>query len=231
MMKKSIQLNETWLWKAPRICLIIFLIILFIAAILYPGGTIYENDLSSYSIKYNFLSDMGRTIAINGSNNFFSSSLFLLGLTSSGLVIMMFFLNVWRLFSNGKGLKVLAVIGTVFGVLGCISLIGVGFTPVDLFRDPHIAFANWLFRFFFVAATCYTIAIFYNKDLPNKLAIGYLIFSISIISYILINELGPPPSTSKTILAVKVIAQKAILVCFVLAIYFQSLGLKKNFSA
>jgi hypothetical protein len=45
----------------------------------------------------------------------------------------------------------------------------------------------------------------------------------------LINELGPSPSVSKTILAIKVIAQKAILIIFVLAIYFQSTGLRKVF--
>lgn len=230
MMKNSIQLNEIWLWRAPKVCLISFLMLLTTAAFLYPGGTIYEKSLSIYSIQYNFLSDMGRTIALNGSNNFFASSLFLLGLSSAGLVIMLFFLNVWKLFNSNKTIQNLAILGSFFGVLGCICLIGVAFTPVDLFRDPHVAFANWLFRFFFAGALLYTFAIFYNKELPNKLAFGYLIFSIMIISYILINELGPPPSTSKFILAVKVIAQKAILVCFVLAIYFQSTGLKKIFS-
>jgi hypothetical protein len=229
MMKNSIHLNKIWLWKAPRTFLIIFLLILIVAALLYPGGTIYDKEIASYSIKYNFLSDMGRTIAINGENNFFSSSLFLLGLSGAGVVILLFFIQVWRLFSDTKTSKALAIIGTISGVLGCLCLIGVAFTPVDLFTAPHIAFANWLFRFFFLSALAYTIAIILNKELPNQLAIGYLIFSISIISYILINELGPSPSVSKTILAIKVIAQKAILIIFVLAIYFQSTGLKKVF--
>lgn len=229
-MEKPTKLNKIWLWQAPQICLLSFLILLTVAAFLYPGGTIYQKSLSTYSIQYNFLSDMGRTIALNGTNNFFACSLFLLGLTSAGLVIMLFFLNVWKIFNTNKKVRTLALIGSFFGVLGCICLIGVAFTPVDLFRDPHVAFANWLFRLFFIGSLCYTIAIFLNKELPNKLALGYLIFSIMIISYILINELGPPPSTSKFILAVKVIAQKSILVCFVLAIYFQSVGLKKIFS-
>lgn len=228
-MKNSIHLNKIWLWKAPRSFLLVFLIILIVAAFLYPGGTIDDKEITSFSIKYNFLSDMGRTVAINGENNFFSSSLFLLGLTCAGAVILLFFVQVWRLFSDTKTSKTLAIIGTSSGVLGCLCMVGVAFTPVDLFTAPHIAFANWLFRFFFLAALLYTFAILLNKELPNRLAIGYLIFSISIISYILINELGPSPSESRSILAIKVIAQKAILVIFVLAIYFQSTGLKKVF--
>lgn len=226
-LENNLKINPIWLWQAPQICLLIFLFLVISAAFLYPGGTLHDAEMATYSFSNNYLSDMGRTIAINGEANFFASSFFLIALTIAGLVIMLFFINARVLFKDTKTMRILALIGTITGILGCLSLIGVGFTPVNLYREPHIFAANWVFRFFFVASLCYTFAIFLKKEMPNKLAIGYLIFSIFIISYILINELGPSPHTSPQILTIKVMAQKIILLCFIATIYLQSVGIKK----
>lgn len=227
MNQHSTKINHFFLLKFPQIGLIVFLILLLIAAILYPGGTILEEQLQVYSFNYNFLSDMGRTHAINGTVNFLSSSIFLLALIIGALSIIGFYIEVQKLFTASPTLRKLAQVGSAFGIMGCIALIGVGFTPVNLYRDLHVDCANWLFRLFFIASLLYSIAIFRQKDLPSQLAIGYLVFSLFIISYILLNELGPSPHESMTMLAIKVIAQKSILICFIVAIYFQSRGLHK----
>jgi hypothetical membrane protein len=121
----------------------------------------------------------------------------------------------------------LALIGSIFGVLGGLSLIGVGLTPADLYLDIHIICATWLFRFFFVASLCYSIVIFRYSQLENKYAGGYLAFTFSILLYILISEFGPDPKISQFALTLQVVSQKVILLILIASIYIQTLGLKK----
>ena len=104
---------------------------------------------------------------------------------------------------------------------------GVGLTPADLYLDLHIICANWLFRFMFVASFFYTIVIFKNQTIENKYAGGYMIFSVSILLYILISEFGPGPNVSQFALWLQVVSQKIILLIFMVAIYIQTLGLQK----
>ena len=115
----------------------------------------------------------------------------------------------------------------LFGVLGGLSLIGVGLTPANLYLELHIICATWLFRFFFVTSLCYTIVIYHDPDFENKYTGGYLIFTISILLYIIISEMGPNPKVDEFALTIQVISQKIILLIFMVAIYIQTLGLQK----
>ena len=100
-------------------------------------------------------------------------------------------------------------------------------TPSNLYLDLHIVFANWLFRFMFLASLCYTVVIFSHSTFENKYAAGYLIFTFFIFVYILISELGPNPKESHFALILQVISQKIILLIFLIAVYIQTLGLEK----
>ena len=112
-------------------------------------------------------------------------------------------------------------------VLGGISLIGVGFTPADLFLELHIICSTWFFRFFFVASLCYSWVIFRHSKFENKYALGYIVFTFSILLYILVSEIGPDPKVSQFALTLQVISQKMILLIFMLSVYIQTLGLQK----
>ena len=96
----------------------------------------------------------------------------------------------------------------------------------DLYLDYHIVCANWLFRFFVVAAACYTVIIFDSKQISNQFAVGYCVFACLILLYILVSELGPDPREKMSALQFQVIAQKSILLCFLATIYFQTKGLE-----
>ena len=193
---------------------------------IYPGSTYLDNLSPGYSFTRNFLSDLGRTMSYSKEINFLSAQLFNMSLIFAGGVFSCFYLNVWRVFSADNQ-KILALIGSLFGVLGGLSLIGVGLTPADLYLDFHIICATWLFRFFFVASVCYSFVIFRHSQLKNKYAGGYLVFTFSILLYILISELGPDPKISQFALILQVVSQKVILLIFMASIYIQTLGLKK----
>ena len=69
--------------------------------------------------------------------------------------------------------------------------------------------------------------IFRHSQFENKYATGYLVFTFSILLYIIISELGPDPKVSQFALTLQVVSQKMILFIFLGAIYIQTLGLKK----
>ena len=223
MKKKYLGL---WLIKLPRLALGIFIILNIIAIISYPGGTYIDHTTIGYSFTRNFLSDLGRTFSFSEEINFLSSQLFNMSLILAGVIFAGFYLYVRKVFS-AENLQTLSLIGSFFGVLGGFSLIGVGLTPSDIYLDLHIICANWLFRFFFVASLCYSMVIFRHSKFENKYAMGYLVFTFSILLYIIIVELGPDPKINQLALSIQVISQKLILFILMAAIYIQTIGLKK----
>ena len=218
--------GNPWLIKLPRLILGIFVVLNIIAMLSYPGGTFLDDATTGYSFTRNFLSDLGRTLSYAGEVNFLSSQLFNMTLILSGVVFAIFYLHLRKIFTADNQ-RTLALIGSFFGVLGGLSLAGVGLTPADLYLDLHMICATWLFRFFFVASLCYSMVIFLHSQFENKYAMGYLLFTLSILFYILISELGPSPKEVPWALTLQVVSQKMILLILMGAIYIQTIGLKK----
>jgi len=218
--------NNPWVITFPRQVLWLFMFLNIASMLLYPGSTYRDNLTSGYSFTENFLSDLGRTLTFSGEVNFLSSQLFNMSLILAGAVFTLFYLHVRKVFNLEKQ-RTLAFIGSFFGILGGFSLLGVGLTPADLYLDLHIICANWFFRFMCLASLFYTVVIFLHPRVKNKYASGYMIFTISILLYILVSELGPDAKTSQFSLVLHVVSQKIILLIFMMAVYIQSLGLQK----
>jgi hypothetical membrane protein len=217
--------KNPWVITFPRQVLWLFIILNIAAMLLYPGSTYRDNLTTGYSFTENFLSDLGRTLTFSGEINFISAQLFNMSLILAGAVFTLFYLHVRKVF-NKENLRTLAFIGSFFGILGGLSLVGIGLTPADLYLDLHIICANWLFRFMCIASLFYTVVIFRHSALKNKYAAGYMVFTISILLYILISELGPDPKISHFALVLQVVSQKIILFIFMVSIYIQTLGIQ-----
>ena len=215
-----------WLITLPKMALGLFIVFNLIAMFLYPGSTYLNNLSSGYSFTQNFLSDLGRTLTFSGEVNFLSSQFFNISLILAGGVFSLFYLHVQKVF-NIENQRALAFIGSFFGILGGLSLMGVGLTPADLYLEIHIVCSTWLFRFFFIASLCYSIVIFRHAQFENKFAAGYLVFALSILLYILVSELGPDPKIDQFALVLQVVSQKIILLILMAAIYIQTLGIQK----
>ena len=218
--------KNPWVITFPRQVLWLFIILNIAAMLLYPGSTYRDNLTSGYSFTENFLSDLGRTLTFSGEINFISAQLFNMSLILAGAVFTLFYLHVRKVF-NIKNQKALAFIGSFFGLLGGLSMIGVGLTPADLYLEIHIICATWLFRFFFVASLCYSVVIFRHAQFENKFAAGYLVFALSILLYILVSELGTDPKINQFALVFQVVSQKIILLILMASIYIQTLSLQK----
>jgi len=210
----------------PRIVLWLFIFFNIIAILCYPGSTYHDHLSPGYSFMKNFLSDLGRTISFSGEINFLSSQLFNTSLILAGGIFTVFYFHVRKVFSV-ENLQIPTFVGSSFGILGGFSLIGVGLTPADLFLDLHVICATWLFRFFFIASLCFSWVIFRHTKFDNKYALGYIVFTISILLYIFVSEFGPSPKLSQFTLIFQVVSQKIIFLIFLISIFLQTMGLKK----
>ena len=218
--------KKLWLIQAPQIAIFGFIFFNIVAMLTYPGGILHDTSTLGYSFFNNFLSDLGRFISWNGSPNFYSQLFFNSAMIMAGFIFSVYFFNLRYIFNLDSGLLFwISMTGTIAGVFGGISMAGVGLTPSDLYFDAHLDFAHWLFRFFFIASLCYTIIILKTDLIENKYVSGFFLFAILILSYILFSELGPNARESITTLRMQVVAQKSILLCFILAVYIQTKGL------
>tara|TARA_B100001250_G_scaffold410696_1_gene437669 strand:- start:1291 stop:1968 length:678 start_codon:yes stop_codon:yes gene_type:complete len=219
---------KLWLIEIPQKFIIGFIILNFLAMLAYPGGILHNSETAGYSFTNNFLSDLGRFISWSGEQNFYSNLFFNGGMIITGLMLSIFFINLRTIFpANNKTIYFLSILGTLSGIAGGYSMVGVGLTPADLYFDAHLLCAHWIFRFFLIAAFCYMIIILKTDLIDNKYAIGYCLFALLIFLYIMISEFGPNARDNMLALTVQVVAQKSILLCFLVTIYIQTKGLAK----
>ena len=219
--------KNLWLIRAPQFAIIGFIFFNILAMLTYPGGTLHDSSTIGYSFFNNFLSDLGRFITWNGSHNFYSQLFFNSVMIITGIIFSLYFIALQSIFNLTNGLLYwLSIIGTIAGIAGGYSMVGIGLTPADLYFPSHLLFAHWLFRFFFIAAACYTIIIFKTDFIDNKYVSGFFIFAILILSYIIFSEFGPNAKLNTFTLMMQVAAQKLILLCFLIAIYINTKGLE-----
>ena len=130
-----------------------------------------------------------------------------MALIFGGITYLLFYSFLKNIFPN----QLLAKLGSLLGICGAISFIGVAFTPADLYLDAHIIANEWIFRFFLASTIIYSWLIYKNDLIDNKYLIGNLIFIISLFAYILILIYGPKPYEPGG-LEFQAVAQKFIMI-------------------
>ena len=86
--------NTYWVVEIPKYTIGMFVMLNILSIIMYSGGTYFNNANLGYSMEFNFLSDLGRTISFSNNNNLISSLLFNVSLILAGIVFVMFFYNI-----------------------------------------------------------------------------------------------------------------------------------------
>ncbi len=236
----KISLEKLFVIKLPRVSMIVFMSCVLMTMYLYEGGVYHmissdglpqcpgENCVDQnhwtdgYLFSKNFLSDLGRTKTHSGQLNFHSSLLFSMALTLGGVTYILFYIFLKDLCHN----KILAKIGSLLGIGGAVSFIGVAFTPADEFLAPHIIANESIFRFFFLSTVIYSWLMYKNDLIDNKYLIGNVIFIISLFSYILILAYGPKPYEPGG-LEFQAVSQKIIMFNFFLSIVSQTMAYNK----
>ncbi|MFX0019459.1 MAG: hypothetical protein ACFFAK_10765 [Promethearchaeota archaeon] len=178
-----IELNlKKWKHKAviaEILGCVLLVVLLFIAMLFYTGGNYKNPYVSGYSFWENIVSDLGRSIAYSGIPNTISSLLFSIALVLYAILFIPFYLIFPDFFQNGELKLKVAKIGSIFGIIASLSIIGIVFTPINLFDIVHLIFASIAYLSLSLNGVFYTIALYINKDFPK-------IYSIIFLTYILV---------------------------------------------
>jgi len=156
---------------------VLLVFLLSIAMLFYAGGNYKDPNVSGYSFWENIISELGSTVAYSGIPNTISLVLFSIALVLYAILFIPFYLIFPDLFQN-KELK-MAKIGSIFGIIASLSIIGIVFTPIDLLGIAHLIFASIAYLSFSLNGIFYTIALYINKNFPK-------IYSIIFLTYILV---------------------------------------------
>lgn len=205
---------------------VLFVLLTVVAMFFYPGGTLTDPTTSGYSFLTNYFSDLGLTWSHSRQRNTVSAVLFIAALSLAGAGLILFFLFFPGFLSRSRSGKLLSWIGSTLGVATGILFIGVALTPANLYLGTHIAIMMWAFRTFTAAVICYTIAIFRERDYPNRYALVFVAFAALLLLYVLLLMVGPPYDEPEGIM-IQAVGQKIIVYAAVISIFLQVKGARK----
>ncbi|MHA1257946.1 MAG: hypothetical protein ACTSPS_20380 [Promethearchaeota archaeon] len=194
---------ENWKQKAYFFAIlgcILYVILVVLAMVFYPGGTPTNPNTRGYTFWENFLSDLGRTKAHSGEDNMASMILYNMAVIIWGVSLIPFFLALRLLFTEGKIEKRLSTIGSCLGVIAAIGLIGIGLAPSDILGGPHIISVYVAYIALLHLGIIYSITFFKSEKLPVKYAIVCLIWTLIFMNTITLGIVGQKIGRFSTII-------------------------------
>ncbi|TFG03200.1 MAG: hypothetical protein EU539_12490 [Promethearchaeota archaeon] len=220
---------ENWKEKAyllEIIGLIIYTGLVVLAMIFYTGGTATNPNYPGYNFWGNTISDSGRSVAYSGQKNTVSMILLSSSLIFIAIVNVPFFLALRHLFLEDKLQKYLSLIGTIFGIIASLSLIGIAFTPADILIEGHMLFVYIRYSCVVFMGVFYSLAMYMNKEFPRRYTLIFIIFTIIFFILSIMGLVGIAFSRTLTVFAQK-LGWFATTISF-LAISYAGLNLEKS---
>ena len=243
-----------YLSKVPYIGIAVFFLFNIIAISQYPGYdkcSFFDSKnckSDKYSFTLNFFSELGSINTntdddyppineggYNNKKNTVSMILFNGSLIVVGLVIIVFYQFFYKLFilkKDSKESMLYSKICRYLGVITGIMFAGVGIAPHDLNFTWHVIFANGAFSALLPLSILHTMSFKKSKHINAKYAYGYILFCLALSSYLYIIFFGPQIAPglafTENELILQVVAQKAIILTFVVAMVYQTQGIRRS---
>ncbi len=188
-----------WAFIFEMIGIIQYVILTFIAMLFYAGGTSVDPSAPGYSFWANFFSDLGRTKAHSGKDNSISFVIFFIILSIRGISLIIFALAFPYFFRENSLEKNLSYLGSFFLVITGILVIGIAFTPWDIYFYAHVFFV-WMSGWTgLIALILYIIVVFHNINYPNKNTFPWIIvIVVGVISSMVLNSIAVPFTSIST---------------------------------
>ena len=202
---------------------VLFIILSLIAMLYYPGGNYLDSTSVGYIFYYNYLSDLGKTVALNNEPNPVASILFPLSLSIAGVSVLPYFYSIRGFFPKTTRSRKLSNTAFVFGLIAAVFYLGVGFTPSNL-----VPMAHWVVMFtaFFGAIIAIALlipAILLNPQFPHRYAWLYIILEFFVLLHVLISIFHWEVYTM-TELAWQVVTQKLAVYGEMVVMVIQCIG-------
>ena len=192
-----------------------------IAIARYPGGTYRDHSTVGYTAIQNFLSDLGMTVAYNGSPTRLGSACFVASLVVLVVGLGGCVVGFFREYSASAKSRGLARAAAFVALLVCLAFIGVAVTPENLVMGLHVQLTFFAFRSFLVSAILFTLAARAFSPTARRVWIAWAGLTIAMAIYVWIQTWGPRVRDPGG-LEVQVIAQKIIAIIAITTLLFQS---------
>ncbi len=156
---------------------ILYVLFIAIAMFTYPGGTKDNPLVDGYSFWGNTFSDLGRTKAWNDQINVVSMILFSLAYGINAITMVFFYITAINIFKSTNIESKASKIGSIFGVISSIAIIGIIFTPADILYGPHWIFVFIGYPSIFFMGVAYSITIYIDENISKSISyiFGFLI--------------------------------------------------------
>lgn len=200
-----------------------YLIFSLVAMQVYPGGTVHDPSLESYSFATNFFSDLGRTRNFRGESNFLSYIIHTSSLSVAGATLILYFIALPRLFESNVG-KGLSLLTAFLGVLAGVCYIGIANVPWNVSYWGHVFYVRLGFVAFLIMSLFYSIAILSEKKYPNRYAIVLILFALILGAQIILMFYGERSWRSPEALFRQATAQKVVVYAELSCMLYQSWG-------
>ncbi|MFT4667842.1 MAG: hypothetical protein ACI8YQ_001751 [Polaribacter sp.] len=204
-----------------------FILLTVLAMWLYPGGTIHEPELESYSFFTNYFSDLGRTYTFDRTPNSLCHNLFKATLSITGASLILFFIAIPGLF-DAEASKVCISIAALFGIAAGLCYIAIGWVPWDVDYWNHVGYVRTGFLAFLGMTIFYSFAILFDLEYPNKYAYAFLIFGLILGVQIVIMLFGPRAWRNEEALLLQAVAQKVVVYAEILVMIYVVNGALKR---
>ena len=155
-----------------------YIICIIIAMALYAGGTLDNPNAPGYTFWFNTFSDTGRVVARNGSLNISAMIFFSIAYSAIAITLIPYYMEFNRLFKENNFERKCTKVGAMLGITSSIALIGVVFTPADLFYVPHMIFAILAYVAILFMGIAYTIVLYRSEKFSKFYGYVFIIFSI-----------------------------------------------------
>ncbi|MCP4123163.1 MAG: DUF998 domain-containing protein [Bacteroidetes bacterium] len=217
-----IRIAELGIWQ--------FFILTIIAMFIYPGGTLHDATLESYSFLNNFFSDLGRTQDFEGNVNP-ARWVFTVTVTLVGLAMAAFFYALPAIFKRDDRFGVSKYITVFFGLIAGLCYIGVAFTPYDIRFSGHEYSVKIGFSAFLIMSVILTWMIYKSKYYPNIYGHIFIIFDLILLFYVYLLFFGPDARESYNAMVLQVVSQKIVVYSEIICMVIQMRGARRILDA
>jgi len=219
-------MNNFWPVKVLRFVSIFFICAVLFAAMMYPGGNIHDPEQVGYSFTHNFLSDLGGYKSHSNKTNFVSSFFFNMSMFFF-VAVGCAFVKIQALFKDDPLTSKLAMMGSLFFLIGTVFFAGVGLTPYDLYLEPHVFFAVNAFRLMVPASLIYVIVLL-RSDIDNRFASITAIYLLLVLAYTIYLQFAGNPLENAEEMVRQATMQKLISIASVLSIFSLSFAFQRR---
>ena len=137
------------------------------------------------------------------------------------------FVKIQALFKDDPLTSKLAMLGSLFFLIGTVFFAGVGLTPYDLYLEPHVFFAVNAFRLMVPASLIYVIVLL-RSDIDNRFALITAIYLLLVLAYTIYLQFAGNPQENAEEMVRQATMQKLISIASVLSIFSLSFAFQRR---